>query len=143
MRTLRAFLALKLKLKLYPSVEKVFKVDELEINDVLVLLLPRVLWLGRWKRLLCLQLYLPEGTGRLIRSKERGREDEVGGRAGTGVGGVPVTLGLRRSMADLRTPSRELIEVFSATFIRVVACFPSLDFPGAFSGRSMRDFNFF
>ena len=45
-----AFLALKLKLKLYPSVGKVFMVDELGITVVLLLLLLRILWLGRAER---------------------------------------------------------------------------------------------
>ena len=48
MRILSAFFVSKLKLKLYPSVEKVFIVDELDITDVLLLLLLRILWLGHW-----------------------------------------------------------------------------------------------
>ena len=78
MRTLRAFLALTLKLKLYPSVEKVFMVDELDITVVFLLLLLGILWLGHGVRFTHLLCDLPEGAGTPIQSEEGGKGGEVG-----------------------------------------------------------------
>ena len=84
MRIFNAFFVSKLKLKLYPSVEKVFIVDELDIIDVLLLLLLRILWFRRWKRLVRLLLNLPEGAGRPIQSEEGVVEGGVGAGGGGG-----------------------------------------------------------
>ena len=84
MRIFNAFFASKLKLKLYPSVEKFLIVDELDTIDVLLLFLLRILWFRRWVRLLRLLLNLPEGAESPIQSEEGVVEGGVGVSGGGG-----------------------------------------------------------
>ena len=99
-------------------------VDELDITVVLLLLLLRILWLGRGERFTRLLCDLPEGVGRPIQSEEGVKGGEVGAGVDVGAGcpgGVLVDLGVRRSLADLR-PSRDLMLGLSGT-----SFLPSLD----------------
>ena len=104
LKTSWAFLALYLKLKLYPLAENLLIVDDPDATIVLLLLLLRIRWLGRGLRFICLLCMLPDGAGGPV---QLGGEVKGGGvGAGDDVGsggpcGVWVALGVRRSQTDL------------------------------------------
>ena len=93
-------MALYLKVKLYPLVEKFLIVDEPDVTVVLLLLLLQIRWLGRGVRFTRLLCVLPEGAGGPIQSEGEAKGGEVGAGDGVGSGGpcgVWVAWGVRQS----------------------------------------------